>query len=336
MNITYPGSLHNHTEKSNFRLRDCIVKSENLVQRAIELGQSVVAITDHETISEAVKVEELRKKYPDIKIIMGNEIYLCRDGLNAENFMVGVDKYFHFILLAKDRVGFQQICDLSTRAWNRSYMYKQRRVPTYYQDIIDIIANNKGHVIGSTACLGGFLATKLMEYHTTPLDDLWQKIKNWCLLMQDLFGEGNFFLELQPNTAMEQTVVNEYLIKLSEELNIPFIITCDTHYLKKEDREVHKAYLNSQNGEREVDAFYATTYLMNTSEIVENMSIGEVNIEQAFRNIEVIRDMCEDYSILKPLKIPTLKWNKFTEYTQDQLEESCNTIPMFKTFLKSD
>ena len=61
MNITYPGSLHNHTEKSNFRLRDCIVKSENLVQRAIELGQSVVAITDHETISEAVKVEELRK-----------------------------------------------------------------------------------------------------------------------------------------------------------------------------------------------------------------------------------------------------------------------------------
>lgn len=336
MNITYPGSLHNHTEKSNFRLRDCIVKSENLVQRAIELGQSVVAITDHETISEAVKVEELRKKYPDIKIIMGNEIYLCRDGLNAENFIAGVDKYFHFILLAKDRVGFQQICELSTRAWNRSYMYKQRRVPTYYQDIIDIIASNKGHVIGSTACLGGFLATKLMEYHTTPLDDLWKKIKNWCLLMQDLFGEGNFFLELQPNTAMEQTVVNEYLIKLSEELNIPFIITCDTHYLKKEDREVHKAYLNSQNGEREVDAFYATTYLMNTNEIVENMSIGEVNIEQAFKNIEVIRDMCEDYSILKPLKIPTLKWNKFTEYTQDQLEEWCNTIPMFKTFLKSD
>ena len=144
---------------SNQRLRDSINRYNELIDYAIELGHEVIAITEHETISNAVKVEKyynkIKKEHPDFKVILGNEIYLCRDGLDGQNFVKGSDKYFHFILLAKDAVGHEQIRELSTRAWMRSYTSgKMRRTPTYYQDLIEVIGKNPGHVIGSTACLG--------------------------------------------------------------------------------------------------------------------------------------------------------------------------------------
>ena len=86
----YPGSLHNHTQYSNLRLRDCIIKEDDLIKYAVELGHEVVAITDHEAVCNAVKVEKIYKKIkkdnPDFKVVLGNEIYLCRNGLNADNF----------------------------------------------------------------------------------------------------------------------------------------------------------------------------------------------------------------------------------------------------------
>ena len=165
MNRSYPGSLHNHTQYSNIRLRDCIIKENDLIDYAIELGHKVVAITDHECISNSIKVQKYYKKVkknnPDFKVILGNEIYLVRNGLNNDNFISGVDKYYHFILLARDQIGHQQIREISTRAWMRSYMARgMRRVPTYYQDLVDIIHANPGHVIGTTACLGGALPTQ--------------------------------------------------------------------------------------------------------------------------------------------------------------------------------
>ena len=333
----YPGSLHNHTQMSNFRLRDCIVKENDLINRAIELNHSVIAITDHETIASAVRIEKIKNKVKDkIKIIMGNEIYLCRNGLDGENFIAGEDKYFHFILLAKDREGFRQICELSTRAWLRSYMGRGlRRVPTYYNDIVEIIGSNPGHIIGSTACLGGFLATKIIEYKKTNSEELWNKILGWCQLMCSTFaGKDNFYLELQPSASKEQTYVNSKLVEISKILDINYIITCDTHYLKEEDREIHKAFLNAQDGEREVDAFYMTTYLMDTDDIKKHLDLTDEEIENGFRNIEKIRDLCEDYSIMKPLNIPSLKWNDYSsiEITKEWIER----IPYFETFLKSD
>ena len=338
--MNYPGSLHNHTQMSNFRLRDCIIKEQDLINRAIELGHSVLAITDHETIASAVRVgkiyNKIKEKNIPLKIIMGNEIYLCRDGLNGQNFIQDEDKYYHFILLAKDRTGFEQICELSTRAWMRSYMSRgQRRVPTYYQDIVDIIGNNPGHVIGSTACLGGMLATQLLKYQSNPNDELWSKIVNWCKLMCVTFGgKENFFLELQPSESREQTYVNKMLLKLSQELNIDYIITTDSHYLTKEDRPIHKAFLNAQNGDREVDAFYATTYLMDTEDLINHLRLTDEEIEKGFNNILKIQNSCEDYSIMKPLNIPSLKWNEYKdiEVTKEWIER----IPYFDTFLNSD
>ena len=103
MSRSYPASLHNHTDYSNLRLRDCIIKTEDLINYAIELGHKAIAITDHESVSNAVKVEKIaknvKKDHPDFKVIRGNEIYLCRNGLNASNFNSQTDRYYHFILL---------------------------------------------------------------------------------------------------------------------------------------------------------------------------------------------------------------------------------------------
>ena len=336
----YYGSLHNHTQYSNLRLRDCIVKENDLIDYAIELGHEVVAITDHESVANAIKVEKyykkVKEKNPDFKVILGNEIYLVRNGLNKDNFTPKVDKYYHFILLAKDAIGHQQIREISTRAWLRSYMARgMRRVPTYYQDLMDIIGENPGHVIGSTACLGGALGTQLLKYKETKDNELLNKICIWIQQMDELFGHGHFFLELQPSENHEQTYVNRALVKLSKELDIPYIITTDTHYLKKEDAAIHKAYLNSQDGDREVDDFYATTYMMDTEELESHMDLQDDELEFAYENIRKIKDMCEDYTLQKPLKIPQLAWRNLGSYTIDR-RKWCSLIPYLDTFWSSD
>lgn len=334
------GSVHNHSDYSNLRLRDSIVKIDELLWYAAELGQEVVGITEHESISSHVKAEktykEIKKKYPNFKMIRGNEIYLCRNGLSASNFINGQDKYFHFLLIAKDPVGHEQIREISTRAWTRSYMARgMRRVPTYYQDLFDIIGANPGHVIGATACLGGALGTQLLKQKETRDQDLYFKIGYWCQQLNQLFGQGNFYLEMQPSNTKEQVYVNNKIIELSEEFDIPFIITTDTHYLKKEDRTIHKAYLNAQNGDREVDDFYATTYLMDTEELESYMKISEDNLQKAYQNILDIKNMCEDYSLEKPLKIPQLPWRDNHNYIINK-EYWCSEIPYLKTFWSSD
>ena len=139
-------SLHGHSEDSNIRLLDCISKPKHILDRAHELGLKAVAITDHESLSSFIKAEnylEQKRKEDDswknLKFIRGNEIYLCRNGLNKDNYIKGEDRYFHFILLAKDYTGYLQLCELSARAWKRAYKQFQTRVPTYYQDLIDVI-----------------------------------------------------------------------------------------------------------------------------------------------------------------------------------------------------
>ena len=341
--MIYPGSLHNHTEYSNLRLRDAIVRPKELIDYAIELGHSVVAFTEHETISNAIKIEKyynkVKKDHPDFKVLLGNEIYLCRDGLTAENFDRASDKYYHFILLAKDAKGHQQIRELSTRAWMRSYVTqgKMRRVPTYYQDLLDIVGAEPGHVVGSTACLGGFLDTKLLQWVASGRpDQLYQQIIGWVRNMENVFGKGNFYLELQPSANDEQECANKELMNLSEITGIPYIITTDTHYLKKSDAPIHKAFLNSQDGDREVDSFYATTYLMNTDELESHFQyFTKQQLHTAYQNIEKIKDMCEDFSLLKELKIPSLYWGDTPHYDLEVQLQWAKRIPWLGKFIDS-
>ena len=343
--MNYPGSLHNHSEFSNQRLRDSINRTDELIDYALEMGHEVIAITEHETISNAVKIEKyykkIKEKNPNFKVILGNEIYLCRDGLNAKNFIKGEDKYFHFILLAVNEKGHEQIRELSTRAWLRSYSTgKMKRTPTYYQDLIEIIGSEPGNVIGSTACLGGFLGTKILQWNSmsdeNEKNNFYQQIKKWLLNIQNIFGKGYFYLEMQPSENNEQLIVNKEILKLSKETDIPYIITTDSHYLKKEDSAIHRAFLNAQEGDREVDSFYATTYLMNTEELEGYMNsyMSSEMFQTAYNNILDIKNKCQDYSLRKALRIPSLKWREpsgpiyINKYYRD--------IPYLKNFSESE
>ena len=334
--MNYPGSLHNHSDYSNLRLRDCINKLDDLFSYAGELGHNVVALTDHESISGWIKAQKIRnklkEKYPELKIILGNEIYLCRNGLNAQNYNRESDRYYHFILLAKDLIGAKQIFEISTRAWMRSYMARgMRRVPTYYQDLFDIIGTNPGHVIGSTACLGGALPTQILK--GTNKD----KLNIWINRMIDIFGKDDFYLEMQPSKNKDQITVNRELFKFANYHGLNYIITTDSHYLKKEDRLIHKAFLNAQNGDREVDEFYATTYMMDTKELESYMKLSFDDIDiihAAYKSIEDIRNKCEDFSLLKPLNIPNLIWKEHK--CKDAPYKYFDKIPYMKTFMESE
>ena len=337
----YPGSMHNHTEYSNETLRDCINTVQGLIDLAIELGHECVAITDHETISSYIKAEKyykkIKEKHPDFKLIRGNEIYLTRNGLTAKNYDKTKDRYFHFILLAKDLEGYKQICQLSTRAWQRSYMSRrQRRRPTYYQDLKDIVKPNQGHLIASSACLGSQLDKFLLRYMDTGDEEFYETAKRWCMYIEDIFGKGNFYLEIQPSNNKEQIFVNQQLLRISKELELKYIITTDSHYGRPEDASIHEAFLNAQDGDREVKSFYATTYMMKDEEVrgfLKYMSDDE--IESAYAAIREIKDKCEDFSILKPLKIPSLPWREFNNHSNDDLEYYIEKIPELEKFIGS-
>lgn len=280
--------------------------------------------------------KKVKKDFPDFKLILGNEIYLCRNGLNSDNFVKGQDYYYHFILLAKNEKGHEQIRELSTRAWKRSYKTGlMRRVPTYYQDIIDIIGSNPGNVIASTACLGGLVAKQLINYRDTKSEVLYNNILNWLRKMDNLFGKGNFYLELQPSASKDQTYVNRELINISKKLDIPYIITCDTHYLNKEDDFIHEAYLNAQDGDREVKSFYATTYLMTTELLEEHLELIPEELQIAYDNIVAIREKCEDYSLSRKLRIPSLAWVEYPDYKQ-VAPMYYKDIPHLQKFVESD
>ena len=312
------------------------------MNRALELGHKVLAFTEHETISNSILIEEeyekIKDKNPDFKVIRGNEIYLVRNGLNKDNYVPGVDSYTHFILLALDEIGHKQLREISTKAWIRSYMQRgMRRVPTYYQDLIDIIGENKGHLVFSSGCIGSALGVQLRKYRDNGNLELLKKIKLWCKQIEGIAGKGNFYLEMQPSNNEDQVYVNQKIVELSKELDIPFIITNDAHYLKKEDLKIERIFLNSQEGEREVDEFYGTTYLMNDDEIKEYMihQIGEENVLKAYQNIQDIADRAKDYSLKKPLKIPNLRWREIKNKNIDK--EFCEEkIPMLKTFKNSE
>ena len=173
-----------------------------------------------------------------------------------------------------------------------------------------------------------------MKYKESKNEELYGKIINWCDMMEWIFGADNFFLELQPSESVEQTYVNRMLINIANTFHYRYIISTDSHYLKKEDASIHAAYLNAQDGDREVSSFYATTYMMDTEELESHMDLTEAELEEAYANIRSIAAMCEDYSLLKPLKIPALQWKEpKIKYVADSW---CEKMPTLMKFKQSD
>ena len=176
--------LHNHTMYSNIRLLDCINRPKDLIDKAIELGLSGIAITDHECLSGHMEVnqyaQKIKEKHPDFKIALGNEIYLVDEREN------GI-KYYHFILIAKDAIGHKALRELSSTAWYHSYVDRgMERVPITKSELATVMSNYKGHVIASTACMGGELSTNAYAM------DLAEEVND---LLTQKVGEGTYSKE---------------------------------------------------------------------------------------------------------------------------------------------
>lgn len=345
-------SCHNHSEDSNFRLKDSVIRAEDIISNAIETGYSGVAITDHETLSSHIRIlkrykqlKKLKQKYenPSInneedkeimneikllekmptnfKMALGNEIYLV-DSLEdvRDNYESGVTKFFHFLLLAKNKKGHKQLRKISSSAWDNYFRQgRAERVPTIKKEIEQIIGNEKGNLIASTACLGGEFATLVYEYALGNFNAKKKihKFITWCI---NLFGKENFFIEVQPTLekpdkenfldSHPQIIVNVNAVKIAKAYGLKYIATTDSHYLKKEHRKkVHEAYLHADednSSNRELADFYATTYMMEKDELFEllHSHLECEDVLNAFKNTMAIHEMIEDYDLQHSVIVP--------------------------------
>lgn len=306
-------NCHNHTEYSNLRLLDCINKPKALINKAIELGLTGIAITDHECLSAHMEVnqyaKELREKNPDFTVALGNEIYLTDTRDRGQ-------RYYHFILIAKDAIGHRQLRELSTIAWKNSYVdRKMERVPLLKSELKEIVSKNKGHLIATTACIGGELGTEILKAEEaeavkdqdTAYQHL-QKIYDLITFCIDLFGD-DFYIECAPSTKDDQIRVNKRSKRIAEAFNLKMVVGTDSHYLTKAERQVHKAYLNSKEGEREVDDFYEFSRLMDSDEIFEllGLAFDKDYIEHILNNTIDLQNKITFYSLERKQMIPKVE-----------------------------
>ena len=305
--------IHNHTEYSNIRLLDSINRPKDLIKKAIELGLSGIAITDHECLSSHVEVtkiaDEIRKTNPDFTIALGNEIYLVDERKSGQ-------KYFHFILIAKDAIGHKALRELSSTAWYYSYTDRgMERVPTTKEELSAIVNKYRGHLIATTACMGGELSTNaLLAAMSKKVNDMnsakgyERNIDNFINFCVDLFGE-DFYIECAPSKFEDQLTVNQELYGIANQYNIKMVVGTDAHYLTAAERPVHKAYLNSKGGEREVDSFYEFAHLMDSDEVTDLLSLCFPSgvIEDILDNTIEVQKKITQYSLFHKQDIPSVE-----------------------------
>ena len=301
---------HSHTDKSDFRLVDAINAPTKLVDQAIKIGLQGVCVTDHETVAACPGLNQyywnkIHDKYPYFKIGLGDEIYLTETREPNQ-------KYYHFILIAKNIKGWHQLCRLSTIAWLNSYVDRRmERVPTLKSDLAEIVGAEPDNLIASTACLGGEISTLILEMeearrlkNNEVALEKYQKIKSFITWCQSLFHD-DFYLEVQPAKSREQIIVNKKMVEIARAMNLKIILTTDAHYLTKDERYIHEGFLNSKDGEREVASFYEYAYLQTEDEIIENLqpSIPDA-YEWMCQNTMEIYDKIEMYNLAHPQTIP--------------------------------
>lgn len=222
--------LHVHTEYS---LLDGSSKIKELLPRAKELGMDSLAITDHGVMYGVIDFYKKAKEV-GIKPILGCEIYVAPGSRFDREQSRGEDRYYHLVLLAENNQGYQNLMKIVTRGFTEGYYYKPR---------VDYEVLEEYHegIIALSACLAGEIPNKLLK-------EDYEGAKAAAVRMRDLFGEGNFFLELQDHGIRQQKIVNDSIIQMSRELNIPMVVTNDVHYIMEEDAVPHDLLLCIQTG----------------------------------------------------------------------------------------
>src|SRR5579859_6220522 len=226
--------LHLHTEYS---LLDGACDVKKLCERVSKLGQKAVAMTDHGNIYGAVHFFNAAKEY-GVKPILGCELYVCK----AEDHRAETpnDQYNHLLVLAENEEGYRNLIRLTSEASLHGF-YRKPRVSKKF------LADNAKGLIGFSGCLSGELCEELMAGH-------YEKAKGAAMQYQDIFGRGNFYLEIQDQGLEQEKKIQADLFRLEKELDIPLVLTNDSHYLCGEDSHAHDVMLCVQTGSKIHDA----------------------------------------------------------------------------------
>ena len=228
--------LHVHTEYS---LLDGSNKIKECVARVKELGMDSVAITDHGVMFGVIDFYRAAKA-AGIKPILGCEVYVAPGSrFDKEPGVRGEDRYYHLVLLAENDQGYHNLMKIVSRGFTEGYYYKPR---------VDMQVLREFHegIIALSACLAG-------EVQKNILRGMYEEGKAAALRYQEIFGEGNFFLELQDHGMQEQKQVNQSLLRMSQETKIPLVATNDVHYTYAEDEKPHDMLLCIQTGKKLAD-----------------------------------------------------------------------------------
>jgi len=222
--------LHLHTEYS---LLDGACDLKKLMERVAAVGQKSVAMTDHGNIYGAVHFFDAAKEN-GIKPILGCELYICK---NEDHRAPGEgDENNHLLVLAQDEEGYRNLVRITSEASLYGF-YRKPRVSKRY------LAENSKGLIGLSGCLSGELCEELVAGN-------YEKAKSVAQQYEDIFGKGNFYLEIQDQGLELEKQIHESLFRLEKDLNIPLVATNDSHYLCGEDSHAHDVMLCVQTGSK--------------------------------------------------------------------------------------
>jgi DNA polymerase-3 subunit alpha len=281
--------LHLHTEYS---LLDGACDITKLVNRVAALGQKSVAMTDHGNIYGAVHFFDAAKK-AGVKPILGCELYICK---NQDHRAPGDgDENNHLLVLAQDEEGYRNLIRITSEASLHGF-YRKPRVSKQY------LAEHSQGLIGFSGCLSGELCEELVAGR-------YEKAKSVAQQYEDIFGKGNFFLEIQDQGLEDEKKIHEALFRLERELNIPLVATNDSHYLCGEDSHAHDVMLCVQTGAKvhdkerfrfDSDQFFvksaeemaqvfkdAPSVLSRTQEIAERCNLKLAKVDNPFPEFAV-------------------------------------------------
>ncbi|HUA96908.1 MAG TPA: DNA polymerase III subunit alpha [Terracidiphilus sp.] len=226
--------LHLHTEYS---LLDGACDVTKLVDRVAALGQKSVAMTDHGNIYGAVHFFNAAKA-KGVKPILGCELYVCKN--EDHRAPAQGDDYNHLLVLAEDEEGYRNLVRITSEASLHGF-YRKPRISKKY------LAEHAKGLIGFSGCLSGELCEELMAGN-------YEKAKGVATQYQDIFGRGNFYLEIQDQGLEQERKIQADLFRLEKELEIPLVLTNDSHYLCGEDSHAHDVMLCVQTGAKIHDA----------------------------------------------------------------------------------
>ena len=287
---------HKHSSYSNSYTKDSpLVVRDYLDHFKEEGGRHIYSTVEHGFQSPYFRIYDEIEQYnsengTDIKFIFGAEVYWVKDRFEKDN------SNCHMILLAKDNIGLKNLINIVSIASLEGF-YKKPRVDLNY-----INQHNEG-LICTTACVGGMLPQLILDKKEDQIVEHIEELKN-------IFGSDLYF-EIQPGEFVDQIAVNNKLIELSKQYDVPLVVTNDIHYLNAEDYKIHDYHVRlGRKITISDDLLYPDTcyYLMSYDELVDSLTAYDSNIiKQAIENTNIIAEQCSIEVKVEELNLPEFK-----------------------------